>query len=281
MTGRVRHAPASVPRAFVRAALVGACCALWLAGCGTAPVRPAPPGPAPAEPRRDRPSDAELLRLPEPIPRAEPRSRRGNPPFYEVFGVRYVVRETARGYVERGVASWYGPDFHGRQTSTGEPYDMYALTAAHPTLPLPAYVRVTNLANGRSVVVRVNDRGPFKRNRIIDLSYAAPLRLDMLREGTSLVEVRALEPDGAAPPPPQAAPIYAQAGAFAIEQNAFRLQRQLADAGFRDAFVRRDGVAGRPVWRVRIGPLPGVDAFDGLVERLRALGHADVRLAAD
>jgi len=124
----------------------------------------------------------------------EPRARNGNPPFYDVFGKRYFVLSSSAGYVERGVASWYGPGFHEVQTSTGEPYDMYAMTAAHKTLPLPAYVRVTNLQNGRSVVVRVNDRGPFVGNRIIDLSYTAAAKLDMLRNGTAMVEVRSIDP---------------------------------------------------------------------------------------
>jgi rare lipoprotein A len=157
--------------------------------------------------------------VPDAVPRAEPRSRLGNPPFYEVFGKRYYVLSSSVGYVERGVASWYGPGFHQVRTSIGETYDMYGMTAAHKTLPLPAYVRVTNLQNGRSVVVRVNDRGPFVGNRIIDLSYSAAARLDMLKNGTALVEVRAVEPEpstlAAAPPassqapaatPPQASP---------------------------------------------------------------------------
>jgi rare lipoprotein A len=128
------------------------------------------------------------------VPRPEPRSRYGNPPFYDVFGKRYFVLPTSAGYVERGIASWYGPGFHEVRTSTGEPYDMYGMTAAHKTLPLPAYVRVTNLQNGRSIVVRVNDRGPFVGNRIIDLSYTAAAKLDMLRNGTAIVEVRAIDP---------------------------------------------------------------------------------------
>src|SRR5690606_27721217 len=115
----------------------------------------------------------DLEAIPDAIPRDEPRSARGNPASYEVFGKRYHVLASAAGYKERGVASWYGPDFHARSTSSGEPYDMYAMTAAHKTLPIPAYARVTNLANGRSVVVRINDRGPFIDNRIIDLSYTA------------------------------------------------------------------------------------------------------------
>ena len=132
--------------------------------------------------------------VPDAVPRFEPRSRYGNPPFYDVFGKRYYVLSSSTAYVERGVASWYGPGFHKIRTSTGEPYDMYGMTAAHKTLPLPAYVRVTNLQNGRSVVVRVNDRGPFVDNRIIDLSYTAAAKLDMLRNGTAMVEVRAIDP---------------------------------------------------------------------------------------
>jgi rare lipoprotein A len=132
--------------------------------------------------------------VPDAVPRVEPRSRYGNPPFYDVFGRRYVVLPSSAGYVERGVASWYGPGFHEERTSTGEPYDMFGMTAAHKTLPLPVYVRVTNLENGRSIVVRVNDRGPFVGNRIIDLSYTAAAKLDMLRNGTAFVEVRAIDP---------------------------------------------------------------------------------------
>jgi rare lipoprotein A len=135
-----------------------------------------------------------LETVPDAIPRFEPRSLYGNPPFYDVFGKRYFVMPSSVGYVERGVASWYGPGFHKVRTSMGETYDMYGMTAAHKTLPLPAYVRVTNLQNGRSCVVRVNDRGPFVGNRIIDLSYTAAAKLDMLRNGTAMVEVRVLQP---------------------------------------------------------------------------------------
>jgi rare lipoprotein A len=149
---------------------------------------PAPPPPAYAP-----------QAVPDAVPRLEPRSRFGNPPFYDVFGKRYFVLPSSAGYVERGVASWYGPGFHEVRTSTGEPYDMYGMTAAHKTLPLPAYVRVTNLQNARSVVVRVNDRGPFVGNRIIDLSYTAAAKLDMLRNGTAIVEVRAIDPAAAEP----------------------------------------------------------------------------------
>ena len=176
------------------ARLAGAAAAGLLAGCSLTPHRAAAPPPAavPAPP-------AAPEAVPDALPRAEPRSAHGNPPFYEVMGQRYVVLATAEGYSERGVASWYGPTFHGGSTSSGEPYDMYGMTAAHKTLPLPSYVRVTNLKNGRSVVVRVNDRGPFVANRLIDLSYTAAAKLDMLREGTTLVELKAKRAGGAVP----------------------------------------------------------------------------------
>jgi peptidoglycan lytic transglycosylase len=126
---------------------------------------------------------------------------RGNPPFYDVLGRRYYVLPTSDGYHARGVASWYGRDFHGLATSSGETYNMNAMTAAHTTLPIPTWVEVTNLENGKRVVVKVNDRGPFVDNRLIDLSYAAALQLDMVRNGTARVEVRALGPPPGTPPP--------------------------------------------------------------------------------
>jgi rare lipoprotein A len=131
--------------------------------------------------------------IPEPEVKAEPRSRVGNR-SYAVLGKRYSIRDSAEGYVEQGMASFYGKKFHGRLTSNQEVYDMYAFTAAHKSLPLPSYVRVTNLANGKSVVVRVNDRGPFHAGRIIDLSYAAATKLGFVHQGTARVEVRALSP---------------------------------------------------------------------------------------
>ncbi len=239
------------------------------AGCGGGPPRK----PAPADPAA----------IPDAVPRAEPRSTRGNPPFYEVFGERYVVLPTADGYVDRGVASWYGPGFHGESTSSGEPYDMYAMTAAHKTLPLPTFVQVTNLQNGRSVVVRVNDRGPFKDNRIIDLSYVAAAKLDMVRDGTAMVEVRSVGPSSPAPRPvtPVHGRFFAQAGAFVEEDNARRLARRLSDAGFDNVLVVEADVNGRGVHRVRIGPLDSVDAFDAVITRLRDGGFAPAVLALD
>ena len=136
----------------------------------------------------------DLSRIPEPVPKAEPRSQYGNKSPYTVLGETYRVLPTAKGYVERGIASWYGNKFHGFTTSTVETYDMSSYSAAHKTLPLPSYARVTNLENGRSVIVRINDRGPFVQNRIIDLSYVAAVKIGVWPKGTAMVEVRAIDP---------------------------------------------------------------------------------------
>jgi rare lipoprotein A len=227
----------------------------------------------------------DLNSIPDAVPKYEPRSKRGNPPFYTVLGKRYAVMDSADGYLERGVASWYGPTFHGESTSMGERYDMYSMTAAHKTLPLPAYARVTNLANGKSVVVRINDRGPFAKNRIIDLSYTAAAKLDMIKEGTALVEVRALQPGGddnlrrADETPPQT--LYVQAGAFTDEQNAKRLADRLRASGISNAFVRAPLNDEARVFRVRAGPVASTAEFDRLAARLTKLGVSDVRLATD
>jgi len=132
--------------------------------------------------------------LPDAVPQAEFKSRSGNPESYVIEGTTYRVLRTSDGYREEGIASWYGGYFHGRRTSSGDTYDMYQMTAAHKSLPLPTYVRVTHLGNGRSVVLRVNDRGPFVEDRIIDLSFAAASKLGMATIGTARVEVVALDP---------------------------------------------------------------------------------------
>ncbi len=277
--------------------------ALGLTACfGTQPQRAPPtpataiPAPVPAQPQAPPPApDA----VPDAQPRAEPRSHNGNPPFYDVLGKRYYVLSSSVGYLERGVASWYGPGFHKVRTSIGEPYDMYAMTAAHTTLPLPTYVRVTNLQNGRSVVVRVNDRGPFVNNRIIDLSYTAAAKLDMLRNGTAIVEVRSIEPETSIAPaelarvaatevPPAAPPraaanttFFVQAGAFSDPSNADRLAEKLRGGGYGTVFVRENEIAGRRMFRVRIGPISSVEEFDRIVAALARGGISDAHLALD
>ena len=195
-----------------------------LAGCGTIPDRPVGIRPAEAEFNAVAPPETEL------IPRAEPPSRGGNADSYVVFGRRYRVRETSEGYREQGTASWYGEDFHGRKTSSGSLYDMYELTAAHKSLPLPTYVRVTNLENGLSTVVKVTDRGPFVSGRIIDLSYAAALRLDMLQHGTALVEVAALEPYQYLPELSDRRATERERQAAAADRNARRSMQGAAQA---------------------------------------------------
>jgi rare lipoprotein A len=254
-------------------ALVVSAALLLLAGCGPKVVRAPQPVPVP-------PNPAEV---PDAVPRVEPRSSHGNPRFYDVLGQRYFVLATAEGYRERGVASWYGPGFHTGRTASGETYDMYAMTAAHKTLPVPCFAQVTNLGNGRSVIVRVNDRGPFVANRLIDLSFAAASRLDMLRAGTTLVEVRTVSgPETPLPAPVVAkGDLYIQTGAFADEVNANRLLATIRSAGIGPAFIREARVNGRRLYRVRIGPVPDVAEFDRLVEDLRGVGIPDARLALD
>lgn len=139
------------------------------------------------------PGDPDGADIPDAVPRVEPLSRSGNPASYQVRGKRYFTKQSGSGHVERGLASWYGKKFHGRKTSSGERYDMYAMTAAHKTLPLPSYVQVTNMENGRTAVVRVNDRGPFHGPRVIDLSYSAAKKLGVIQKGTAMVEVRTLD----------------------------------------------------------------------------------------
>ena len=269
------------------AALSAAVLCVLLAACSTltrrAPAQRAPlPAPAPAP---VPPPPAGVESIPDAVPRAEPRSAHGNPPFYDVLGRRYFVLGAADGYLERGVASWYGPTFHGGNTSSGELYDMYAMSAAHKTLPLPTYARVTNLRNGRSVVVRINDRGPFVANRLIDLSYTAATKLDMIREGTTLVEVRALTPGtpdaltrSAQSPPPS---LYMQAGAFADAHNAQHQLERLHAAGLASAFIVSPLEGKSRLYRVRLGPVGSVAEFDQLAARLAALGIRDARLAVD
>ncbi|MEE8528418.1 MAG: septal ring lytic transglycosylase RlpA family protein, partial [Gammaproteobacteria bacterium] len=262
---------------------------LLLAGCAGKSPKDGPPRSGSVIPR-DLPED--------PVPRQESKSRYGNGPYYEALGKRYEVMGSSYGYQERGVASWYGNKFHGRQTSSHERYDMYAMTAAHKSLPLPTYVRVRNLRNHKSVIVRVNDRGPFVANRIIDLSYSAALRLDMIRQGTSLVEVTAISFDKPPDPPPVApapaevkpekakaiapekteADVYVQVGAFGDAENARRRFALLRTGGVGNAFVLEDYSQSPALYRVRIGPIADVVQYDSLVVRLQNLGISETHL---
>ena len=233
----------------------------------------------------------DVSALVEPTPKAEPRARYGNNPNYSVLGKDYHVVTDSRGYVERGIASWYGNKFHGYMTSSLEPYDMYQFSAAHKTLPLPTYARVTNLDNGKSVVVRVNDRGPFHENRLIDLSYAAAVRIGIWPKGTGLVEVRAIDPahpDATPAPAPkivtadaQSARIYLQLGAFGDRANAERVASAARRGGIAQVDIQSAGVNGHTVHRVRVGPLADVAAADALTPRIESLGFGAPRVAIE
>lgn len=240
----------------------------------------------------------DISGLAEPTPRAEPLSPYGNRSPYQVLGKSYRVLDSARGYRERGIASWYGQKFHGRLTSSREPYDMCAFSAAHKTLPLPSYARVTHLDTGRSVVVRINDRGPFHDGRIIDLSYAAAIKLGVDRTGTARVEVQAItdgEPlkpavaagrtpamaSAAAPPAlPASGKRIVQVGSYAEVDNARRTAAQLKAAGIRHVDIDRSHVQGRKVWRVRIGPV-AARKLAALLDRVHALGFPGARVFSE
>jgi rare lipoprotein A len=226
-----------------------------------------------------------------------PKSKQGNPPFYEVYGKRYTVMQTSVGYREQGIASWYGKKFHGRSTSNGERYDMYAMTAAHKTLPLPTNVRVTNVETGKSIIVRVNDRGPFVKNRIIDLSYTAALELDVVANGTAVVEIEALtgtrpQPAPADKPVIAANPgepvsasndvnMYLQVGAFGEQSNAQKLADQLTDGGIGNVQVHESNGDSPKLFRVRIGPLDSVTEYDRLSLQVETMQIAETHLVVE
>jgi rare lipoprotein A len=195
---------------------------------------------------------------------------------YQVLGQRYRILDSAEGYVERGVASWYGPKFHGNVTASGERFDMHALTAAHRTLPIPTDVEVTNLRNGKSIVVRINDRGPFVDRRIIDLSYAAGQALGLVGAGTELVEVRAIGVSRKVPWPRG----FVQVGSYSKPANAERMRKRLEASGFRSVVVHEESVGGRRRQAVRV-PVTDSVAYARVAGRLRAIGIANAWLARD
>ena len=204
-------------------------------------------------------------------------SRYGNPEFYDVLGKRYVPLKSARGFRERGIASWYGPDFHGELTSTRESYDMYQMTAAHKLLPLPTWVEVTNLKNGRKVKLRVNDRGPFKDNRVIDLSYAAALALDVVNPGTAFVDVRAIDSpiNDETPAAELAGPraqMYLQVGAFGERANAERLKSHLNPDFGAEVRIFADPPESPRLYKVQLGPIRNVEHADRAAAALEGLG---------
>lgn len=238
------------------------------------------PGVADAHP--DGELDVSLLR--EPVPRAEPKSKYGNRSPYKVLGRNYYVLDSADGYRERGIASWYGTKFHGRKTSSGELYDMCQFSAAHKTLPVPSFARVTRLDTGQSVIVRVNDRGPFHPGRVIDLSFAAASKLGINRTGTAQVEVEAITGETLPPPVavevPDSAKRYLQVAAYGQEDNAKAMAARLREAGIDHVLVQKHRAEAGPVWRVRIGPLGEIESRQ-VQEKLAALGLKGLRVGAE
>jgi rare lipoprotein A len=268
--------------------------ALMVAACATAPRQSEPRKPAYYS--DDGPPESipdNLADVPNAVPRDEPFHRFANRP-YTVFGRTYLPVVDREPRKERGIASWYGKRFHGQKTSSGETYDMFAMTAAHPTYPIPSYARVTNVRNGKWVVVRINDRGPFHSNRVIDLSYAAAARIGIASAGSGLVEVERVfespEPQTAVPQilPPPPAPLVAETPVITQEAAGLWLQlgafssRDGADA-FRDKMTRdlawnlepiqltvRDGLH-----RVRLGPYRNRDEAAAIADKVReTLGFA-------
>ncbi len=254
-------------------------------GCGSAPQRSGgyylDDGPGGAPP-------VDLDRVPDAVPRAEPINPATTRP-YTVLGRSYRPFRSHQLYRARGVASWYGTRYHGQQTANGETYDMYEMTAAHTLLPLPSYAKVTNLSNGRSVIVRINDRGPFHDKRIIDVSYVAAHKLGFIEDGSTMVEVEAILPDDAiahsAPiiaatePPPRAGSlesgesgIFLQLGAFSSRDNAqafvHRMRADIAWMGDSIHLYRRANL-----YKVHAGPYPSRAAADRDASRVyRVLG---------
>lgn len=235
--------------------------ALTLAGCSsTPPTKQAPskvskPGGYYLDDGPEATPPAGLDAVPDAVPRAEPLHRFANR-TYTALGTTYTPMKERRPHSEEGLASWYGRRFHGKRTASGEPYDMYAMTAAHPTLPIPSYARVTSLANGKSVVVRINDRGPFHSKRVIDLSYTAAHKLGYVKQGSARVRVESLDPESDdAGEALLAQGIYLQVGAFSRADNALellnRLQRELQlDAGLSRVVLKRS------LHHVQLGPYP-------------------------
>lgn len=204
------------------------------------------------------------------IPKNEPLARYGNHSPYTVLGKTYTVLASSKGYHERGMASWYGSKFHGRRTSSGELYDMHLATAAHKSLPLPTWVQVTNLDNGRKMVVKVNDRGPFHKGRIIDLSYAAAIKLGVDKTGTARVDVRAIEvrtsrrsavkvADGA----------FLQVGAFSKRKKAEKLAGKMRAAQLKPVSVKKS----RGLYKVWIGPYASKAELEVSAKRVVELGY--------
>jgi len=226
--------------------------------------------------------------IPDAIPESVEPSRYGNPGSYEVFGKTYYVKDSADNFQQKGIASWYGNKFHGRRTSSGEDYDMYAMTAAHKTLPIPVYVEVKNIDNGRVAIVRVNDRGPFHEGRIIDLSYAAATKLGVAQTGTANVVIRVVtsaedknqqKSEAVVESPVDGnGKLYVQVAAFGTEENALQHLGKLQGEGFSDVRLHTESNEGKAIYRVRIGPLPTDHIAKTVLSQLEKNNHKNLKV---
>ena len=226
--------------------------------------------------------------IPDAVPASVSRSKYGNPDSYEVFGKTYYVKDSAQGFQQKGIASWYGNKFHGQRTSSGEDYDMYAMTAAHKTLPIPVFVEVTNHDNGRKAVVKVNDRGPFHEGRIIDLSYAAATKLGVAQTGTANVSIRVVTSESdknrqrsdavVESPTVEGGKLYVQIAAFTSEDNALTHLEKLQGEGFSDVRLHIESKKGKAMYRVRIGPLPSENVAKNVVAQLKENNHKSLKI---
>ncbi len=211
-------------------------------------------------------------------PKTEPLSRHGNPPSYRIGDSDYQVMYDSSGYKETGIASWYGTKFHNQLTSSGEPYDMFAMTAAHKQLPLPTYVRVKNLENDREIIVKVTDRGPFKADRLIDLSYVAAKKLGILEKGTGMVEIEAIQmmdhPKNVDQQnlTPSSKQIFLQVGAFDKRENAEQLQQELQYVINHTILINPTADRKKNSYRVQIGPFEQASHIETLSSQLQAIG---------
>ncbi len=225
--------------------------------------------------RKDGPPNfyVDETKIPNAVPKKEPLSKLGNMKSYKVFGQRYYTMKTSRNFVQVGTASWYGTQFHEHRTSSGEPYDMLAMTAAHKTLPLPTYLEVTNLRNKRKVIVKVNDRGPFASDRIIDLSYVAAKKLGMIGHGTTTVRIKAVNPgeDDDTPIKNRIKAIYFRAGFYQSLAGAKKMRARLAQSVRAPVKISRCKVGARS-YSVIVGPIKDVVAAKKIDRQLQTLG---------
>lgn len=239
---------------------------LMLAGCAGEKEREVEVEPV------DGPSDLNITAadVHDAVPEVEPLARYGNHSPYTVLGKTYTVLPTSKGYHESGIASWYGSKFHGRRTSSGEPYDMHLATAAHKSLPLPTYAEVTNLDNGRKMIVKINDRGPFHDDRIIDLSYAAAIKLGVDKTGTARIDVRAIDVDIAKRVAVKVDDgTFLQVGAFSKRETADDLAGKMMAAQLKPVTVQES----RGLYKVWIGPYASDLEIEASMRRVVELGY--------